>query len=1426
MTRATHAPSAGSTEGSGNSRGLLRRALVTRDARQGSKGSGAPGARLLGLLAIALIALFASVGTASADTAEISTVSNVSYASAHVTGKASSAFGSYNVQYSKDPDGEGWTASGVGGFIFGNQLTEFEGDIGGLKGETTYFVRLVINGGATVSPGPNPEFTTLPVAPPTLPGSVGTSTIYSTSAGATGSVERPANADPAFDVTCRFEYVSEADFTATGFAGAASRPCAENPIGPGDASTQKAVSAQLGCPNPVVEDPEGKCLKPETTYHLRLIAENAAPGVVTKDAATTFTTTPKVAKPTVISIGNAVDVGVPRGSYATVQASGEVQRPAGTDPALDVNCRFEYISDTQLKDNESNAQPPFAGAAATSCDVSLVQAEDPTAVNARIELTAGTTYHLRLVAENGGGLDTKEASTFTTPPARLPIATIDPAVAGYTTAEVSGTIKTEGCGLTSYMYYTFQYTTEPANPDSWSSSGVGGEISDNRCESVNPVPVGGTITGLQPGTEYSVRLHVDTFYDPASVSPEPHPTLATKPVAAPSATLDPVSSITATTAHFSGTVNANAPGPLDALGEAAYETKWHIECTPECKDKNGNTIGGVVQGDDGAQTVSGDAKRLDPNTNYEVSLVVSSEGGDDTDTVTFSTPLVKPTVIAAPGGSDGRGGYVLQGTVNPNKSLVTSCIFAYGPNAGLEPDDYAFLADCSPAPGDGVQRVTVEAPLTGLTPGATYQFRIFATNAAGQEKSENLEFVPTLAEPEECENAQRREENSSLALPECRAYEMVTPANKEGSRATFLKAYGESGDVVNYQSEAGNIARSGQNGILGFNFYVTERSATGWETIPDLNGSSGSLRGAPSFARGVTGITYSSDFQSSIYVTHRKGDPGNYNYYLRSPDGTFALIGNADNPVGLRNTLAGASTDLSHLLVGPFTDGGETFLGERFSDSPNSGPTLWGPGVYELIGTGVDTPRRADVDNFGSPISSCQYFGSGSMVALGRMISADGRTSVFTVKVGCGGADPETQKVWARVNGTTSFDVSASHCTRTVADPGGACNASANVKFRAGALDGSRLFFNTTQQLVNGDTDQTNDLYACDIPAGTPAPVGQANSCSPLHQVSAGDATGADVQSFVDASEDGSTVYFTAKGVLAANEGAFKEEAVAGDENLYVWRTDAAHPAGVTAFIARFEPNDVSGAYDISGAQTAAADGRYLVFTTGNRFVDSDTDTARDVYRYDAGTGELTRVSTNVFGVGGNGDGFDAEIQALTGSHPTVSDDGQKIIFATSEALSAADANGEPDIYLWTPARVSLISTGASGGGVSLPIGAGLRASISASGRDIFFQTAAALTPADGDDVEDVYDARIGGGFSFVPAAVCSGEACQPPPSSPPASKPLGSQSAGSGNPIPPKPCPKGKVRKRGKCVKKTHKKHSEKKHHGKKASHKRGGGK
>jgi hypothetical protein len=1512
------ATSAGSTK-AGN-RGPLRRAFATRGVSCDAKGSGAGSngclrATLAVLaLAIAALAVTAAPALAAPPTMTTPVVSSVSYASAHVTGQVatdgSGVLGATAYAFQYSTDNATWSTA-AGSTLSGPATKTVEADITGLKGATQYFVRLVANNGFFIgaeppvpSPSPNPSFTTLTVDPPTIPGTVAASPIFSTSATATGKVKRPANADPAFNVECHFEYITDAQFeenvnvnSLPGFQGATPVACEQNPITAPNAEPE--VSAQL------------TGLSPSTAYRLRLVAENAAPGSVVKEAAATFTTAAKVAKPTVLAIADAAEV-----TIHAAKVSGEVQRPAGADPALDVECRFEYVTDAQFTATE------FAGAEQTPCAQNPITAasangEGKQAVSAEltgqlIGLNPATTYHLRLSAENAGGTDSKEAAhTFTTLPPELPAVTIDPVAGGtYTTAHVSGTVEADDPGH-SFVAPYIEYSTDQENWNRFEAPSGNGGVTET------------TFGGLQPSTTYFFR--VSGWYGTPGLSyeqadalgeiahtPKPYPSITTEPLFAPTATLNPITTFTANTAHLSGTVDPHAPaGPLNQPAKNAFATHWRLECTPECPGPGGEPFSGTVQGEEGAQSISRDAVSLQPNTYYEVTLHVSSEGGEETTAVqTFQTPLILPSLKAEAGASDGEGGYILQGIVNSNNTKVTSCVIEYGTTATY-PNTYQ--APCLPNPSgpDEVQNisidategqfklsfrgqttsdlpfnastaevqtalralsqvgptgvnvtgspgayvitfagklagtavepikasdgttplgggagasvstateggidhaVTVEAHVENLTIDAHYHFRIFATNAAGSTSTTDREFVPTLATHETCANEQIRKENSSEALPECRAYELVTPSNKEGYGAEFFNY--DSGAAFVYSSQATDIANSGSSG--GISFYTAVRTDSGWQTRADLNGPSGTNFSGPEHVDVDGTPYYSKDLLSSTMAGINELIPG-YQLYLRKPDGTFVLMGkHLPSPSEGGGNFNGIASE--QLFVGASDD----FYHQVFDGTGSSLDQEWGPGVYEFVGVGDNQPRRVDVDNSDSPVSSCQVKGGHPESAHGRSVSADGRVIVFlALGTNCTGPHPPTDELWARVDGTTSFELSASHCGR--AD----CNAPSDAIFQGAARNGSRVFFTTTQQLVNGDTDQTNDLYACDLPSGTPAPVGEANPCSAFRQISVAETGTAEVENVLTTSEDGSTVAFTARGVLADNEDALGNTALAGDHNLYVWRQDSSHPAGQTEFVGRLT----------TGATAQiTSDGRYLALETATSLLATDTDNAADVYRYDTNTGELVRASTGPTGTGGNADGLDAALPHPSASslrgviehtpHYSISDDGQKIIFDTSEALSPLDGNAAPDVYLWTPGRVSLISTGSVEGEISNASG-GVSpvAAIAGSGRDIYFETNAALSPADGDERTDVYDARIDGGFSFA-ENVCSGEGCQPPVSPPPPATPRASEQPGPGNPAQPKPCPKGKVRKHGKCVKKSSKKHSGKKHHGKKAGHKQGGGK
>ncbi|MGO9791379.1 MAG: hypothetical protein ACLP8S_18345, partial [Solirubrobacteraceae bacterium] len=125
-----------------------------------------------------------------------------------------------------------------------------------------------------------------------------------------------------------------------------------------------------------------------------------------------------------------------------------------------------------------------------------------------------------------------------------------------------------------------------------------------------------------------------------------------------------------------------------------------------------------------------------------------------------------------------------------------------------------------------------------------------------------------------------------------------------------------------------------------------------------------------------------------------------------------------------------------------------------------------------------------------------------------------------------------------------------------------------------------------------------------------------------------------------------------------------------------------------------------------------------------------------------------------------------------------ISENGEYIVFTTSEKLQADDVSGAPQVYLWHDGTVSLISDGENRAGVTEAPG------MSASGSDIVFDTTSKLVGQDTDNLQDIYDARTDGGFPApTPEPSCSGESCQGTPSSAPGFGTPGSQAfTGGGN--------------------------------------------
>ncbi len=280
------------------------------------------------------------------------------------------------------------------------------------------------------------------------------------------------------------------------------------------------------------------------------------------------------------------------------------------------------------------------------------------------------------------------------------------------------------------------------------------------------------------------------------------------------------------------------------------------------------------------------------------------------------------------------------------------------------------------------------------------------------------------------------------------------------------------------------------------------------------------------------------------------------------------------------------------------------------------------------------------------------------------------------------------------------------------------------------------------------------------------------------------------MQGVVAVSADGSHVYFVAQGVLTTKErpgcrAAFEAEkvaqegrchAVGGADNLYVYERDAAHPEGHIAFVAASTATPAVDSLRESPANVTP-DGRFLVFEAGDLTPDAHAG-GTQIYRYDAATEELVRVSVGQDGFDDDGNGGTGNARIVPASEgaqhagpargdPTMSNDGDYVFFESYRALTPHALDDVPngiDVYEWelagTPGGscpagapgggcVYLISDGRDTGSARTPCSGAIGDSATcllgtdASGHDVFFMTADRLVPKDTDTQVDIYDARI-----------------------------------------------------------------------------------
>ena len=236
---------------------------------------------------------------------------------------------------------------------------------------------------------------------------------------------------------------------------------------------------------PVAADISG--LAPNTTYHFRLLAANAAG--TAKGADQTFTT---LASPPYIK------------ALETLPASARTDTTARLHGSLDPNgapltgCHFDYVAQAAFR---LTAYSDLSSGGTLPCSPDPGSGSGDVAVHADATgLNPNTVYLFRLQATNASGTTTGADLSFTTrgPPT---VETVGSPVRTATTARLDGRLDPEGAPATFHFDY-----------------GTAGPCDSNSCTATAPVAAGEgdqtelasqQITGLQPDTTYHYRIVAD-----------------------------------------------------------------------------------------------------------------------------------------------------------------------------------------------------------------------------------------------------------------------------------------------------------------------------------------------------------------------------------------------------------------------------------------------------------------------------------------------------------------------------------------------------------------------------------------------------------------------------------------------------------------------------------------------------------------------------------------------------------------------------------------------------------------------------------------------------------------------------------------------------------------------------------------------------
>lgn len=862
---------------------------------------------------------------------------------------------------------------------------------------------------------------------------------------------------------------------------------------------------------------------------------------------------------------------------------------------------------------------------------------------------------------------------------------------------------------------------------------------------------------------------------------------------APKATMEAVSAVGQRSATFNGLAKPSAPGAEGGFPTAAFfeysadGVSWSSTRAVDIGTGTGSgNPNSCPTNNPPSCNLSESVDGLRPGTTYLVRMVVSNGTATTSSSSTFTTTEAAPSVERMAATEVGQDAATLTGLVNPN-NRPTTYRFEWGQDTSY---GTRIPVDIDAVVGSGGQPVEVSASISDLLPGTTYHFRITAKSSAGVTVGSDGE-VTTLNE---------------AGLPGRRMVEQVSPADKAPVGSVQItnalgQAYyqpAQAGDAISFPVLNGTPDSEAGGEVL----YAAGRTSTGWlsqqMTAPSL--SSTPTEGALANPTGYSGLV--------LYV---------------DPEDLKCAFVETHNPLTADTPAADIANGIENLYRWDRDSDSYTLISNRVPLQPSLSQSL-----YEIAGANSSCTRvffRSSKQSLLNGASQLYEWDNGTLRDAGMLpngtpaagaagtrirftpnvVTPNGR--FFFSAVSNQGSDAGKTAVFVRKTPGETVDASSS---KTATAPSGAV-------IEAASPDGSHVYFMANYGLAAtsssgpntacsaGPSNATCDLYDYNVDTGQ------------LTDISADanpkDTTGSVTQGLMAVSDDGSSVYFAARGQLVPGRGRSYSENLTGFANVYRWH------AGQVTYIGSLTNADMESAQGGMAladgdhwSSRATPDGRYFTFVSrDNLSVNNPAQTA-EAYVYAADTGRTECISCPLHGPP-TSTSFSRILprnfygQVVTG----LGTDG-RVFFSSLEPLAPGaiagqlgetPAEDQVNVYEWHAGQISLLTSGK----VSL-LGVG-----GANSRDVYVQTFDQLVSADKDVAADVYDFREGGGFAAAPPPeppcdAAAGECQGSPASSPEAGLPASAGVAGSGNQALGPPAKSGHRHKKHK----KHKKHKRQK--------------